>query len=486
MEKTYLVEIFSKLSPRQMKELGDFVNSPFFNKNESTVKLYEYLLSQHPALKPERIEKEFVFKSLFENVEYNDGLMRNMIFRLTELAEQYLAYNDMRHDESSHRSHMIQSLLDLGIERGAQRMINTADKEISRRKTKDNKYFYDKFRLDEFRHIIYSRNFNAVTIKDKPDERMLDASNNFTSYSLLVLFKRFRYLLNKGFTVNSNFELNLLPYLMQFLEKEGKEHLEVKEISVIYREIVLLLDSSREDILLQLMDELRDNKLPIEDNERREGLTVLINICIEKAYAGRNEFYKYLLDMNKYLISKNLYRRVEGGFFETESFTNAVTLGLREGELKWTKDFIENNYKKLAPDQQENIYNISYAKYYFKADNYTEAQNYIKKVSLTGLYFKINARLTSIMIQYELGNIEEAMTEIENYRKYVQNDKLLNSSHKKILSNFIKFMLQICKARYNPKANLQKLKDDITGCDHVAGRKWLQEKAEELLQRKGS
>jgi len=90
------------------------------------------------------------------------------------------------------------------------------------------------------------------------------------------------------------------------------------------------------------------------------------------------------------------------------------------------------------------------------------------------------------MIQYELGNIEEAMTEIENYRKYVQNDKLLNSSHKKILSNFIKFMLQICKARYNPKANLQKLKDDITGCDHVAGRKWLQEKAEELLQRKGS
>ena len=485
MEKTYLVEILSKLSSRQMKELGDFVNSPFFNKNESTVKLFDYLCSQHPAMKPELIDKEYVFKKLYENAEYNDGLMRNMIFRLTELTEEYLAYSDLKQDEGSHRNHMIQSLLDLGLERGAQRMINTADKEISRRKFENTRYFYDKYRLDEFRHVIYSRNFNAVTIKDKPDESMLDASNNFTSYSLLILFKRFRYLLNKGFTVNTDFELNLLPYLIKFLTTDGKEHLEIRQLSLIYREILLLLDSSREDLLHELMDELQDNRLPIEDAERREGLTVLINICIEKAYAGRNEFYKYLLDMNKYLISKDLYRRVEGGYFELESFANAVTLGLTEGELKWTKEFIENNYKKLAPDQQENIYNISYAKFYLKSGDYAEAQKYIRQVSMTGLYFKINARMTSIMIQYELGNIEEAMTEIENYRKYVQNDKLLNSSHKKILSNFIKFVLQICKARFNPKTNLQKLKDDISGCDHVAGRRWLKEKSEELLQRKG-
>ena len=484
MEKTYLVEIFSKLSSRQMKELGDFVNSPFFNKNESTVKLYEYLHSQHPELKPELVKKEHVFKKLFGAIEYNDGLMRNMIFRLTELAEQYLAYSNMKQD-GSERNHMIKSLLVLGIERGAQRLINTADKEISSRKIKDDKYFYDKYRLDEFRHIIYSRNFNALTIKDKPDSRMLDASNNFTSYSLLILFKRFRYLLNKGFTVNTDFELDLLPYLIEFLENEGKQHLEVNVISLLYKEIVLLLDNSREDILLELMNKLRDNKLPIEDNERREGLTVLINICIEKAYAGRKEFYKYLLDMNKYLISKDLYRRIDGGYFETESFTNTVTLGLSEGELKWTKEFIENNYKKLAPDQQENIYNISYAKYYLRTGDFHEAQKYIKKVSLTGLYFKINARLNSIMIQYELGNIEEAMTEIENYRKYVQNDKLLNSSHRKVLSNFNRFMLQLCKARYSSRANLQKLKEDIAACDQTAGRKWLSEKAEELLQRKG-
>ncbi len=485
MEKTYLVEILTKLSSRQMKEFGDFVNSPFFNKNESTLRLYEYLNSLHPEMKPELIAKEVVYRKLFGPAKYNDGLMRNMIFRLTELSEQYLAYSSMKQNEASHRGYLIKSLLDLGIERGAQRMINTSEKEISRRRIKDSRYFYDRFTLEGFRHIIYSRNFNALTIKDKPDKKMLDASNNFTAYSLMVLFQRFRYLLNKGYTVNSDFELNLLPYLMDYLKNEGREHLEVKQISLLYREIVLLLDNSREDILLELMNELRDNKLPIEDNERREGLTVLINISIEKAYAGRSEFYRYLLEMNKYLISKDLYRRVDGGYFETESFTNAVTLALTEGELKWTKEFIENNYKKLAPDQQENIYNISYAKYYLRTGEFREAREHIRKVSLAGLYFKINVRLTSIMIQYELGNIEEAMTEIENYRKYVQNDKLLNSSHRRVLSNFNRFMLQICKARYNPKANLQKLIEEISECDQVAGRKWLKEKAEDLLQRKG-
>ncbi len=89
------------------------------------------------------------------------------------------------------------------------------------------------------------------------------------------------------------------------------------------------------------------------------------------------------------------------------------------------------------------------------------------------------------MIQYEMGNIEEALMQIENYRKYIQKDKLLNSSHRKITSNFIKFAAVICKARYSSRVNLKEMKDEIGNCDMISNRNWLMEKTDELMQRKG-
>jgi hypothetical protein len=89
------------------------------------------------------------------------------------------------------------------------------------------------------------------------------------------------------------------------------------------------------------------------------------------------------------------------------------------------------------------------------------------------------------MIQYELGNIEEVLMQTENYRKYIQKDKLLNSSHRKITSNFIKYAAAICKARYSSRVNLKEMRNEIEKCDMISNRNWLMEKTDELMQRKG-
>ena len=484
MQKTYLVEILSKLSSKQMRELSDFVRSPFFNKNESAQRLFEYLRVHHPEFRSEKTEKEFIYNKLFSPAEYNDSFMRMIIFKLTELTEQFLAYNDMKHEENSENIHLINALLELGIDKGAQKIINNTEKTLYASKIQNGKYFEDKYELDKFRHIIYSRSYRAVTIKDKPDEKLLDESNNLTAYYVINVLRRYRYLLNKRFSVNSEFELEFLPYILKFLENEGKDLLKIRLISILYKQILALTDSSREALIFELMRELTDDSILIDDVERREGLTVIANLSIEKGYSGKEEFYKLILDTDKYLISKNLYNRVKGGYFENEMFMNVVTLALRLNEIDYTKQFIEENYKKLDPDSSENLYNYTYSKVYFKLRELDKAQHYISKVNHSDLHIKINARITSIMIQYELGNIEEVFNEIDNFRKYIQKDKLLSGSHRKITSNFVKYATAVSKARYSARANLTQLKKDIENCDMISNRVWLGEKVKELMQRK--
>ena len=484
MRKTYLVELLSKLSSKQMRELSDFVKSPFFNRNESVEKLFEYLRVNHPDFKEAKTEKEFIYKKLFSPSEYNDSFMRMIIFKLTETVEQYLAYIDMKESKASEKLHLVNRLLELGMDKGAGKIISAIEKQLDSGKPETGKHFYTKFSIEKFKHIIYSRSYRPLTIKDKPDDTLLEESNSLTSYFLISILQRYRYLLNKSYTVNSNYELDFLPDILNFLESAGKKYLEIKLILLLYKQILLLKDNSREDLLVEIKNELCDDSIPLDDSERREGLTVIVNLCIDKGYSGREEFYRYILEIDKYLISKNLYNRVKGGYFESEMFMNVVTIGLRTGDTEWVSRFIENNYKKLSPESRDSVYNFTYAKLYFKTRELEKAQHYIARVSYTDLHLKINARITSIMIQYELGNIEEVLMQIENFRKYIQKDKLLSGGHKKITSNFIKFASAVCKARYSAKVNLTKLKEEIENCDMMSNRKWLMEKTEELSQRK--
>ncbi|MEO8512607.1 MAG: hypothetical protein ABI543_03535 [Ignavibacteria bacterium] len=485
MVKTYLVELLSKLSSKQMRELSDFVKSPFFNKNESAEKLFEYLRVNHPDSKPEKIEKEFIYHKLFSPAEYNDSFMRMIIFKLTELTEQYLAYSDMKQQDNAENIHLINSLLELGLDKGAQRTINNSEKELTAGKLFNGSHYENRYKLEKFKHIIYSRSYQPITVKDKPDETLLEESNNLTSYFIISILQRYRYLLNKSFSVNSSFKLEFLPYILNFLESEGKKYLEIKLIMILYKQILLLLDNSREDLFYELKNYLTDDDIPLETSERRDGITVLVNLCIEKGYSGKGEFYKLMFELDQYLVARNMYNRVPGGYFDAEMFMNLVTIGLKLDETEWTKRFIEDNYKKLSPDSSENLYNYTYSKLYFKSREFEKAHQYIAKVSYTDLHMKINARITSIMIQYELGNIEEVLMQTENYRKYIQKDKLLNSSHRKITSNFIKYASAICKARYSSRVNLKEMKEEIEKCDMISNRSWLLEKTEELKQRKG-
>jgi hypothetical protein len=482
MHKTYLLDLLQKLTSKQMKDLSEFIQSPFFNKNESVTKLFEYLRVQHPEFKEQEIEKEHIHKKLFHSAEYSDGFMRMLIFKLTSLAEEYLAYADFKTSGHSENFHLINTLLNLNIDSEAQKQINQLEKKLNSDKTQNGSYYKNRYELEKFKDIIYSRTYRAVTIKDKPDERMLEESNNLSAFFLISVLQRYRYLLNKSFTVNTDFKLDFLPYIIDFLEGDGKHYLNILLVSLLYKQILVINDYNREDLIDDLIHDLTNDKLTIENEERREGLTVMNNICIEKGYEGKEKYFRYMFDIDKYLVAKNLYNRVRGGYFDNEMFLNVVTIGLKLEEISWIKNFIEKYYTKLAPDTQMNTYNYCNAKLYFKTKDFNRALDNIARVAYSDMHMKMNVRITAITIHYELGNIEEVLTQIENFKKYIQNDKLMNAGHKRISSNFIKYTAALCKAKYSNKVNLEELKKNVAATDQISNRVWLIKKANELVE----
>jgi hypothetical protein len=50
MHKSNLFEILNTFTLKEFKEFGEYIRSPFFNKNESVKKLYYYVKKYYPDL----------------------------------------------------------------------------------------------------------------------------------------------------------------------------------------------------------------------------------------------------------------------------------------------------------------------------------------------------------------------------------------------------------------------------------------------------
>jgi len=484
LEKSELIEILSNLSPKEFRGLGDFVCSPYFNKNEGVIKLYNYFKKYYPDFPEKCLKKDNIFKELFPKMKYNDSHLRSLIFKLNSLAETLLAINEYRKDPYSEQFQLVNSLLDKSLDRRAGKIMAQREKKLKEIKNQNADYFYALYKLENMKDIIYSRMYRPLTIKDKPDEKLKAESDNFIKYFLITILARYRYLLNKGSTVKTILDLDFLNEILSFLGSEGKKFLNVRLVWILYKQIMLLLHPNSEKIFIELKPILTDDSIPMDKEERKNGLAIIINYCINKYYSGFEKHRIYLNELYKYLIERNLYNRIKGGYFETAMFNNIITIALFTEDKEWAINFLEKYHSKLAPDSRANSYNMNYAKIYFKRKEFKTSLEYISKVDYEDIYYKIHVRTLAIALHYEMNNFETAINIIESFRKFVGNDKLLTDQHRVICSNFIKFVTILLKVKSNnSEENLEQLKINISASSDLPYRLWLVEKTDELISK---
>jgi hypothetical protein len=283
--------------------------------------------------------------------------------------------------------------------------------------------------------------------------------------------------------VQTEYELDFIDPIMSYIGGEGRKFLENPVINILYKQLRLLLDPSEEHLYYELRDMLTDDKIHLDTDDRRDGLTVLNNYCIDRFYSGKEEFRTEMHGLNRYTIENNMYNRVKGGYFEPAMFNNAVTMALSCGENEWVLNFIEKFHTKLAPDIRANTYNFCYSKYYFNIKDYSKSLEYLNRVAYNDIYHKFHGRIVLMTLHYELGNYEMFFSVTESSKKFIANDKLLTEQHKTTNSNFIKFAVALCRIKSGSSSDDPGLvKKNIAECDAITYRKWLMNKADELMQ----
>jgi len=503
MKSSILIEILQSFSTNEIKELGEFIRSPFYNKNESVIKLYDYLRKYYPEFPEDKIEKETVYRKIFSGTQYNDGFMRKVIFQLSRLGENYLSYIAGTKDTIKLRIDLLGELNIRKLGKSFKKYYPELSRDVDKNQYKDHNYYQNKYSLETLITNSMNNIRYKVDLHDKKlsyNEHVIRKLQWLRNYFLSVSLNTYRYLNYQGYTDQFEFSDEVLDLIIDFL-LEGDNDLTNKGLK--FKEDPIIKLHINEIMLMKVKNESKNigndkyylilKKALMVHNKQftHDAMFSLYNIlhqhCIYKILRGFSDYRKERFELDKIALERDIYRPAGEDNFPPPAFASLVRDASEMGETGWAESFINKYEKFLEKVNYETVINLSYAHINFSKKDFTKALKHLNKIKpIKRWEFKFGVKELTLLTYYELSMFNEIYYLLDSFRHFISSMGA-HFSKNRIISrnNFIKYYSKLIKAKdRHKKIDLTEMILDLKNTELVIfGREWLMEKVKELESR---
>lgn len=480
MFKSPVIRILKSFSKQDIKEFGLFVQSPYFNTNQSVIKLFEQIKKFHPEFEENMPDKILLFEKTFGKIKYDDNFLRVTVFRLLELTKEYLIHRNLNRNRFKKDTILIDELNYCELYDLMLKSISELEKRADKLKVKDDEIYYVKYRLEYFKNEIKAKNTKMVTYKDTLNEDLMLEQRNLNLYFFISSLKFFQYFLNqKDFVVNAKGCPDFINNILEFLEL-NKDYLNIPAIKSNYLLIQLMI-SKADKYFYELKRMLIEDKDELSYLEKFNIISVLRNYAHRKLNEGSAEFTDSIIEVTKFSIDNDILSNTESGRFISETrFMNLIWTANLSKETGWLEEFIKKFTNRIEPDKRQYVLAYCNAVIEFKKRNF---QSSIEKLGKSGpiknVYYKAAIKQLTLMNYYELKWFFPAAELLDAYRHFVKTDKLLPETYIQRCNSFINYFNRLLKINDNPQQNVFEISELIDELKSTS-QTWLLKKALEL------
>jgi hypothetical protein len=471
-----LLNILAKFTDKEIKQFREFLNSPFFNKNENVIKLYNYIIKYHPLFKNKKLEKIYIYKKLFGTKKYNDGFMRTTIFKLNKLAEEYLSYISYKRKPINAQKFLLTELHLRNRDDLFSKALKGVQWLIEQKAPKDEFDILDSYIIEYEKNSFATTRYNVVT----REEDLLRESILLERFFFISLLRRYSYLVNKGLIVEVDSKLNFLEDALRYVENNNFDDLPIA--SVYYNQLMLMLKGD-EVYFENLKKVLASGLGMISKRDQYNTIINLQNYAIRKVLEGNVRYRKELSYIYQQMLSNNIFSmHEESGYMSHTVYRNIVMNSLYLNDFEWTQKFIKDYKEHLIPEHRDNAYYYALAKLSFEKKDFGTALEQLSRVNYEDILYKIDIKVFIMKIYYELGMEEPIYEVIDSFRHFLSKKKLylqfIESGH-----NFIKIINKLLKINTagSDIIDFNALKEEVNTTKNMVSREWLLKKIDDKL-----
>lgn len=479
MVNTKLITLLKTLSKSETVKFKDFVSSPFFNKNQSVIKLYEEVIKFYPLFGPEQCKEEIIFKKLFGKEKYNYFKLKNIISDLYQLSLTFLKLTANEKKGIENDINLLNELHERKLENQYIQKEKQINKHLEGIKVRDEFYYrslYEMARVNTSHYKFIRSGYTFNLIQNEFDI--------YLQYTLIVLLRNYSKMLTHKNHGNIEFNMEMFENILEYIKDKEFEN---NPSSRIYKQIIaveLFKDEKDYRHLLELKERYIEN-LSMEDLYYI--LLVANSFAVYRIKLGDEAFCRDRFGILKEMIDRNIQKP---GYILFVNFINTYTSACLVGEYSWAEDFLKKFQSGISPAEEFNN-TIYFCKGYqaFRKKEYEKALEYFSKTNFKLFLIKVMVKSYSVRIYYEMSLYEQAYSAIDAFRHYLKSEKLIAEEQKNAHYEFLRNVNELTKLKEEDIKNkndvrlvmLKKLIKEMQS-NPLGAKNWLIEKSDNFFK----
>lgn len=463
MKDSRLIDFFLSFSKRDRRNIEKWLTSPFFNRQESLVKLWLYLEMSWNELDiiPSKTQ---AFKHVFPNQVYDDQLMRLCMSDLYKQLEQYIAYCEMTTDSTKIQLHLTRGLRKRNLPAAYQRNLKKAVEILERSAIRNVEYYQDLYEIQLEQY--------QLTSSDQPTGK-LNLQNLADTMDIAYMAAKLRQICllvshQNVYQADERYQFGLLDEVIDYIQKSNL--LDIPAISVYYFCFFSLTQPANETHFLQFKKLLFSYGQQFPAAELRDLYLLAINYCVRQANDGKNNYVHELMDLYKEGLKADSL--LENGQLSRFTYHNIAAAGIKTGEFQWVAHFIQEYKPALEKKYRESSFSFNLARLSYSQNQYDQALPLLQKANYRDVLLNLAAKTLLLKIYFELGEFSLLHAHLEAMKSYLRRKHVIGY-HRKNYRNIIRYTQKLLSTNLFDKSAREALKTKIKLEEVLTERDWL-------------
>jgi len=450
-----VIDILKSFSNEEIKQFRRFLDSPYFNRSENVAALFELLIKFHPNFTSKKLTKEYVSENIFGQENYVDSSVRNLLSDLLNSCEVFMMQENFRKSALLSFDYLLKELREKKLSSIFQRNSEKLDNKYSLLQDVDSEYYLAKHKI-ELNKFNYAGLNEKITEGLQADEHIKEiylSSVYLTIHYVIEIISL--YLAGVFYAINYNRKLSEIDFLKKAISQvnlEGLQNLlsgsEHKFIVDIYIALMKMLeDFNNEEAYSSYKILIQKHAPKMDKDEAWFHYNNLVNTCTIRQMMSNDsssEKYNYeIFSLNEEILKNEYYKNKKVNYFRYEFFKDILLIGLRLKKMNWAENFILTYGPQLHKSDKENMMNLAYMYLYYEKGDYLKSWKYLNKIKIDYFIYKYDLKNYALKIYYDLGYYEEALTLVENYKKFINRSDLISDEEKTRTKNFISYLSKL-------------------------------------------
>ncbi len=461
MTKYKLIHLLRTLSETEWESLEDFLRSPYFTKEKTSlalaVTLRPHLSKETPTLPAARS----LFEVLWPETPFDQKRLTYALSQLNKLTEKFLI-SEAR-DEQSSRQQL--TALKLFSERQLEKHFAAGQRTLVASFKENTWQDVETFLIQSDYAELMDQHYIRQKVRKK-DHSIQNAANHLDRYYFLRRLQFTCSMLDRQNILDLTYATGITPSWLDYLTASSLEDEPIINLYLtIYRS---LLNEEQENYFQDLRDTLLSMITRQASASLAEPLLFAINYCARKIRAGKENYLREAINLYRIGIQAGLL--LEGGKLSAWTYTNIIKLCIRLKEYDYANEFI-NSYTRLLPEGlRENAYHYNYAELLYHTNEKVRAQQYLVRVAYSDLSYYLGARVLLAKILCETGEEEALLSLLAAFTIFLQRNHQISRDLKRTYLNFCRNFARILRT---PDYKMTSVYEAIKATHPLAEREWL-------------